>query len=621
MEYGYGEHILMGRGGANPGLVAYNLFSAELTEVLSLGQGESVYSIDVCPDTGTVALGTRSGKASVLLWPTSDQDGDVHVVEEIAGSVPILSLCFVAASTLAIADAHGSQFLWRIGQEAQPDRLASGEAVVYALFHIDSNYLAGLSMSGELLIWDLLTRKIVDTVTVPTPPDCAALVHPQYWRHEDLWVWPGRAGTLVYYGQKQQTVQTTRGHAGDLYVVTVCGSELITVGATDRRLKKWRRGCKEPVCESQLPDAIISAAVWDWHGEQILLVNESGRAGLYSRSNEQLELVRALPGEDYRVILGPDPARFESARQHHQAEKARQLVERAEVQIARDQWDEFESLCQQLTVYGYPHVTWALRGRRARMHGDLLEELTAYHELAQVIPHDNDGSRDALLHYAALLESVWQLREALGLYQPLQIARSNGDGYAEKIHRLSDYLDLIESQQCVIEAGLALPLLVRSAMVLGRKVTGRYQLLGHGPTHCQVPLSIDEVMERYACLLTSKPEATHAEKTEFCWLSKDMKEQTPAIVLRSADRGHFPSLELAIKFFDVQGETVLVATIVLNADVASAKGKVEQHNEAILDQLRHVDNGPLLNSWRHTVYHDMRLVIRQLVTRGLAQNP
>jgi hypothetical protein len=586
-----------------------------LADVASLGQGESVYSVDLWTQTETVALGTRSGKAGMLLPLTAREGGDIHASREYEGKASILSVCLVSATTLAIADAAGGQFLWHAEQGGRVDRLAGGGAIVYALFHPDNRRIAGLSVSGELFTWDLLTRELIDTVRVPKPPGRAALVRPQYWRHEDLWVWPSRSGVLVYYYNTQRTAEAICGHRGDFYAVTACGPELITVGANDRRLKRWRRGCRRPVGECEVSEPVISAVAWGGHRGQILLINESGRAGLYRWSNEKLALVKVLPGEDYRVAFGPDPASFESARQHHQIEVVGQLVEEADAQIAQGQWDQFESVCQRLSDSGYPQVTWALRGRRARIQDDLLGELQAYHELARIIPHDNDGSRESLVHYAGLLESVWQLRDALGLYQRLGALRSNNDGYADKIQRLSDCLGMIESSRGVIEAELPLSSLVKSAAVLGHKATGRYLLLGGGATRCRACLSIDEVAEKYACRSASKPQAPRIEKTELCWLSKGRQEHTPAIVIRSTDGGPFSHLELVIRFFDIQAQTVLMFTIVLNAQRASGNETTPQHNEAILDELARVYNGPMLNSWYHTVFDDIKWVIRQLVTR------
>lgn len=192
------------------------------------------------------------------------------------------------------------------------------------------------------------------------------------------------------------------------------------------------------------------------------------------------------------------------------------------------------------------------------------------------------------------------------------------DGYPQRIRRLSDLLAVMESQPCVIKTSVPLPLLVKAATVLGETFTGRYELRPAQAERCRVSISVEDVVEGYQRLITSKSPEAKAEKMVLCWLSKDRKEQTDAIVLNGIGHDPFPHLEVVIRFFDVQMWTVLASMIVLNADVTSEE-EVEQHNGAILDELQRAENAPLLDSWCQARYRDIRAVTRQLVTRGLAR--
>ncbi len=609
-------HILLGTGGSSPGLAAYDLLSNELIKVLPLTEGDSVYSIAVCPDDGTVAIGTKSGRIYLLGPSGSDLQVGLQTIEECETGAPVLSVCFVGPSTLAVSDVAGGFLLWQIGKSGLSERLWEGTAVVYGLFHPDSKHLAGLSMSGELLIWDLSMNQLVGTAAIPKPPEFAALIRPLYWPQEGLWVWPGQGGLVVTFDPRKGTVQTFRAHAGDFYAITICDGELITVGVADHQAKRWQPGRGELAATLEAPDGMISATVWGQRSSRILFVDKSGRAAIYCWSSEQLELVSTLPGRDYRAALGPDPAEFESARLHHQAEQARELARQADEQISRRRWDALEPIYQQLTDHGYPHVMLALRGRQAHMCDDPLGELRAYHELAGIIPHDQEGSRNALQRYAELLESVWNLQSALSLYQQLAAGGSGSNGYTEKIRRLSDLITVMESKPYVIEAEAPLSLLVEADTVLGEKFTGRYQLMSARPAWSHSCVSIDAVMKRYKDLVGAVPQSAHAEKIELCWLSRDKKERINTIMLGNGNIEPFPQFELVIRFFDVQMRTVLAPTIILNADVTNEED-VEQHNRAILGQLQRAENAFLLNSWYQMRLRDIKIAIRQLVTRGM----
>ncbi|MFC1762905.1 WD40 repeat domain-containing protein [Planctomycetota bacterium] len=617
MDVWQAEYILLGRGGTSPGLVTYNLLSGELTEILSLPQGDSVYSIVARSDHEIVVIGTKRGRVYLLAPPTSDRQGKQCILEQYEAGDPILSLCFVGPSTLAVSNVTGGIWLWEIGNNCHEQQLEKGISAVYALFHFNDEYLAGLSVSGELLIWDISTYQLVGTAAIPKPPEFTALVKPIYWKGEDLWVWPGHGGLIVLFNPEEGMVQVLRGHTDDVYALTICDEQLTSIGAVDCQYKHWRPGCDQPTTSLKAPDAVISITAWEQQASQFLLVDALGEAAVYSRSATQLEHVASLPGKDYRAILGPDPVRFESIRAHRESEKVRHLVKQAEELIARKHWDELESIYQQITDYGYPHVMLALRGQETHLRDDLLGELQVRYELATMIPHDQQGSEDSLRRYAELLESVWQLREAVALYQQLTEAGFRSNGYSERIRTLNDHLQAMRSTPYVVEAEESLPLLVEAATHLGVKFSGRYQIVAARAIQCQVCVSVDEVMDRYEHLIASKPREEKAEKVTLCWLSRDKQEQVNAIVLSDANPDSFTCLELIVRFFHINTQTIVIPTIVLNADV-SCGVDAKQHNHVILSQLQQLEDVVFLKSWSQTRYQNINMALRQLKTRGLA---
>jgi WD40 repeat protein len=173
--------ILLGTGGNSPGLEAYGAISGNSEKILSLQRGQSVYAVDVSPDGNAIAAATKSGDIYLLAPAEGEPERCVYSVRHSASGAPVLSVCFVDASMLAVADTVGGCLLRNAEADTQPTQLRTGDRVICSLFHLDSKCLAGLSLSGRLLIWDVAERGLVRVLEVPGPPhDLSALVIPHF---------------------------------------------------------------------------------------------------------------------------------------------------------------------------------------------------------------------------------------------------------------------------------------------------------------------------------------------------------------------------------------------------------------------------------------------------------
>lgn len=615
-------HILLGKGGKNPGLEAYDPMSGRLEKILSLPTGQSVYAIDVTPDEGIIAAATKTGDIYWLAAPQAHQENSDLVVRTLSHCAPLLSICFIGPSTIAISDTIGGCLQWELTDDEQPMPFPTGKRTIFSLFQLDNEHLAGLSLSGELIIWDLPEKTIVQILKGPAPVrNLCGLVKPVYWPAMDRWVWSGKEGVIVFYSWPQNTVRTMEAHSGDVNVLMVRDNELLTIGRTDGRLNRWRAEDDLLAESSEAPDGIISAALWGGQESKMVLINDAGKAGLYTWSGTELKLVKWLAGQDYRLAFGPDIEKVKLALQHQRTLHVRDLATQATERIEQHAWDELEGLYQQLTTLGFRHVALVLRGQEARNKNDLTAELQAYHELAQTIPHGKAGSERSLSHYAELLEAVWQPQRAHAIYEKLLEKDPDNRRYADSACRLSNCASIIHSDEYVIESDIPLSALAKSATIVNGRFTGRYLVKNTTPVHCNAVISAQEIIEKYEQITQSKSQMPQAKCMDLWWLSKDRTEKAITVIFNRKNPGPFSHLEFGIRFVDAGLQTVLMRVILFNANDKPGNVPVEQHNQTALEQLLRIEEGSLSDDgWLQMVHREVNYAIRQLITRRLAES-
>jgi hypothetical protein len=289
---------------------------------------------------------------------------------------------------------------------------------------------------------------------------------------------------------------------------------------------------------------------------------------------------------------------------------------------SRQQGGNLDGLHQQLVESGYEHVSLALRAEEHRHNSDIVLELQSYNKLIGLIPEKDDRSRASLLRYAALLDTVWQLEEALAVYRQLLKMCPDESTCGDRIGGLSERVRILETGTYIVESDVPLSVLVRAAMVLNRKLTGRYLVRAIGaPVDCNAIVSAGELVDRYEQVSRAQSQRPlpQAEEMELWWLSKEKTEQLTTVILKSEDPELFGRLELGVKFIDAHLQTVLVPLMVFNATDKAENLSVERHNKALLDQLKQIGDDSLSKGWLAVVYRSIRNAIRQVITKKLAE--
>ena len=611
------ESILLGRGGDNSGLEAYGAISGSLEKMLSLDVNQSVYAIDT--NGKTTAVGTKKGDVYWLTQQEPELRGADYLVEQVAIGASVLAVSLLDTSVLAVADIAGWCRLFKPKEEALPEELATDKRVIYSLFRLDGRYLAGLAINGDLLIWDYLKKELVRVVEAPAPPeDLMALIKPVYWSVAGVWVWPGREGLIVFYDQRCNKVSTVCSDTKEVYAIAICSEQLLTIG-TEGCAKRWCPGAGGPADTFKAPHGIISATSWQQENRtMLLLINDEGKAAVYSLTDVGLELIKPLAGQDYRIAVGPNKEKLKIAAQQQKMIRVKELVTQINERIVRQQYSELENYYSELNELGYSQVVLALRGQEARAKDDFVAELKIYNQLVDIIPHEHPNSEGPLVRYAGLLESTWQLSKACGLYRELMDRYSNNNSYTEAVQRLSEYVNIIKTGRCVIEADIPLLSLIESVMVLSERFKGRYLVEARQPVSCRAVFDAGEFVKKYEQLCQGKSQMPTSEKMSLRWLSKDKLEQIITVVFRNEDSNRFSNIELGIKFFNARLQTVLVPVIMLNAGERIKSVSKEQYNRTILEVLRHIED-ERFKGYLEMVEHTINHTVRRLVTQKQAE--
>jgi len=616
------SNILMGKGGNEPGLDLYGALSGVRETILSLEKRQSIYAVGISPNGNIIVVGTKTGEIYWLSLEKTNLESYHYSAQHLTSGAPILSLCFVNVSTIAVADTAGRCLLWQFREDTQPTELCTDNRVIYSLFLLDSMHLAGLSLPGTLLIWDLSDRKLVKTLKIPGPPqELMALIKPVYWAVAESWVWPGQHGSIVLYKWKRNEFHTVCAHEDDVYVTLVCNDQLLTIGR-DGSLKCWRTAHNAPIKSYETPRGIISGIAWDDGQIHMVLINDAGEAGIYSWDGDNLSLISRLPGRNYRVAVIPDIEQFKKTLLRQKMTQAGNIADLAKNRIKQRAWDELESLYKQLVEIGFVHVALALRGEEAAIRNDMVAQIIAYNELIQMIPHDRPESRSFLIRYAELLETVWQLKGAERIYAYLSKIEPSDESIKLKAQRLSEYAKIASRGMYVIEADTPLSLLARSSAILNEPFVGRYIVKSlEPPLNCLTHISADELIERYEGIKKTKASLSlpQAERMELWYLSKEKTEKMTTVIFRSDNPDSVNCLEYGIAFFDAGLQTVMKRITLFNTGNNEDGTSVEQHNQMLLERLRCIENNcPSNNGWLQMVDRSVTYAIRQIMTKSLA---
>jgi len=614
------DSAFLGRGGNAPRLEAFDRAFGPTGTVLDLPRRQSVYALDRSQDDQSLALGTRG---ALVFWVTKADDPVSPTPYSVACCVQgagVLAVCFVSPSLLAASDTRGRCVLWEQGNVATPRQLVTGGRTVCSLLRLDDSRLVGLSTDGALLFWRPPSERLVRAVAGPPPPVRWALVRMVYWPAAHALVWPAEYGGLGLYRFGEHRSEWTVAHSGGLYALAVLDDDLISIGADDARLRRWRPDSNKPAGDYDAPPDVTGASALCDEEKRLLLVTKSGEARACSLESGDWRLSASVTGWEYRTVLGPGRVSLSTFEAHRREVQAEQLIRTIMGRIDQTGPETNGELHERLVEVGGRRQSLALRVEECRRQQDLDGELRACAQLAGLLSADDPTARDWLAYFAAHLEAMWQLEEAHALYG-LILAADPGHEVRQRWSRLAKYVAALRTGRSVIEPGIDLPRLFELATAVDRPVTGRFVVESfEAQSWGDVRLAPAAIVEEYEATLRTSFEETlpPARYEQGQWLTSEQVEEIDLITFPHSGSERVAGPQYGLRVLASGLRTFTTPIVLLDVRELQGAGNSGQRNAQALSVLRWTQSSEAMNMWVTNVDRVVREALGRLMNRATA---
>jgi len=283
------SNLILGTGGPQPLAGLLGCDNPDIQHLLELDQGYSIYALAIDSGRNLIAAGTRGGTIELLTLNGEIESLRLRKTLSLRQGPPVLSVCFVENSQIASSDMAGGCFLWQpLDKPNNPRQLDTAGGCVCSLLHISKKQLMGLCSDGRLLLWDIISGKITQTINAAEPPNKLALVKLSYWPRHNAVIYPGKDGQLAFYELDSSKFQTHKAHAGEFFTCALSEDTLYTVGIDDCLMKAWRDPGQSNPLQYHVPPGVVAAEVFWESPLQFVLVDQNGQAGIYEIQSDKL---------------------------------------------------------------------------------------------------------------------------------------------------------------------------------------------------------------------------------------------------------------------------------------------------------------------------------------------
>ena len=604
------SRVVLGSGGKTPRVAVLNADADRWEPVVELPPGHSVYSVALTPaGSNSVVAATKAGRLFWLDVTQNSESSDGNECREFVQGAPVLAVCCLSPTACAASDVAGRCFIWHRDGGDEPMSLDTGGHVVCSLASPDQQTLAGLSTSGDLLYWQLPEGALSRTVSGPPPPRPFALANLVYWQQAQALAYPAADGLIAVHAFGARTVQGIAAHRGGFFALMIVDGTLLTAGWQDERVKRWCPDELRPVLDRRGPRRVLACAACCASDPQLFLLRESGDVCVFSVDGSQMELGRLVTGGSFRVIAGPSWDDIESHLAARRSEEAHALALQLEDDLGRLSSRDAEPQHARLIELGYKHVSLGLRAQQARAQGDLVAELRAYRQLAEVLPRDEVGIATSLRRYAAVLAQVWRLREAQVV---LDWLTELGVDTAEERQRLAPYLEALEAGGVVVVAEASPTLILDAAALLNEPVIGLLQVGDLKPVMCRgATLTADDIVSKYDQLRQAdgREPLTAAVDRKGYWLSRSGVEQAELVTFAAPSLLAADGVQAGLRVINADLQTVVVPVVLFDPACATRGAGSLPNFEEIAGSLS-------ANGWLRELASVLNQALRRLVTKA-----
>ena len=599
--------ILLGSGGTNPRVDMIDPSGHH--ETITVGpHGHSIYSLDVCPETASLAFGTRTGLIHILpdaLNPMSDRGSPRSIC--LYQGAPVLSICWVGRNLLFASDLSGRVLLWDLTDKENPEVLPTKRSTVCAFCRLPQNKIAGLCSNGELLIWSTPELRPIQTHSLLSPPSKLAIVHLCYWPLAEALIYPAKGGVMAGFTLENAMTWELQAHDDEFYAFCIHDGMLITGGLSDRCIKIWEGTLDSKAIEFPVGVGVIGLYAFVADHSCIVAVDEDGKAWLYGIDAHDFNKIRLVPGDDYRTA---EAFSYVHRQILSKEEWVSQLVARIETCTEKEDQLALEAIHNRLVNSGYEHISLAIRAESAMQSDNFIEALWLNNRLIELLPADDDRTRIFLERQVQLLSRFWRIEESLDICD--KIATCDSNAY-EEIRNWTPISRELLDQPRLIESEEGLEDLIEASDIIGCCFEGSYVMRKLPPLVCEdVRISADYIASKFN---STKDQTTHEQghvaiPERILWVSSQGVLETEMVFFEGG-AGQDGGLQLAMQVRSAEAQTVITPVILF---FWIMKGPSRTVNVAARNALKNARQQPQSFSDIDAAYKTAIQVIRRSVT-------
>jgi len=603
--------LILGKGGSTPGIDLISINTIDIICSRKLEKGQSVYAVDMDIENNLAVIGTRCGSIEILTLPEDGITNGFGTGINLFQGSGVLSVCIADKNRLFSSDTTGGCFLWQLdSKDNKPQRLESGGGVICSLLKVNDSTVAGLSAGGKLLSWDISSGALINSIDCPVPSAKSALINLCHWPAKKSLLYPAADGRLVVFNLQDYSQTSFGAHNGLFFSVISDNSYCYTIGTEDRLVKKY--SAPDGSCQGifKVPENIISGQLLDEQQQKFLLVDVTGRAGIYTVEADSFVLTEHLDGNSYRTIAAP-------CSNFRWVSKAAAIKTDIENKITDGDLKGIDILYQQLDGLGFDLTGLALKISQAQNSNDIAGQLDALRRLVQILPQDSEYSTEYLQLYADTLKGTWHLDEALDIYRKLSLEKN----ITFESEWLNSAADAVKTRNYVIETDIVLEILIKTAAIIDKPFTGLWLI------SCKDTLPAENLDGH---ILAGKYEQIRADSSlnnlpsaqviKPYWITQQDVSHTEIVIFRNPDTSELAGLCYGIRINRKETGCGFTPVILFDAGQTEAGRDFSRHNHNICCRYKRIARQNLSARWPQLLFKTVKDAIRQINTKQMVKN-
>jgi len=607
------NQIFLSSVGCDPGMAILDSDSDEIIKITD-PSFSSIYEMDIDCDAKLIAAGDKNGLIHIHEL-NNHEDNPFLLKTTLIQGAPVLSVCWVENGQLAASDVAGRCFLWKVNDNQAFLPFQNAKNIICSMFYTD-DILTGLSIKGELLLWDINNKNVVFNIETPPLPSMSNLVKMIYWPGNNALAFPGKGGILCLLDLESRKLITVEAHCGDFYALSVWGNNLLSFGLEDQTLKIWDKNSIQTIRSFHIDQNVISATIIQNQKDEFVFINSDGIACKYKIEQEHLKSIKFLEGGKYRICTIPSFDKINYYKTQHEKNKVNKIT-KAIIQSNNQISDhEINYYYKQLSNLGYEHVSLGLQVDKAIASGELTKAIELCFILINTIPQDNPHAYSSLEKYASLLEKSYNLPELAKICNLiLKIDPINHN--ALKIFKRCNLINF-EQNSWIIEPDIPFKTVIESATLINNQLAGRFAINSLGKIICEdIRLDTELIINKYIEIQneTDKFFLPTIISEQVCWFSKKHIETYQIISFSNELDQNYQHLQFVVKVVSNNIDTILVPAIIFDCRLLEYNNLGGDRGIDVLSIYNSIRNNPLSNAYLRKIHKTLNHTLQRIITR------